>query len=168
MQLLQYAFSDSIPSNGTTSFIKKIASLYGPEIPHSAIRHACLAIAARILPPNGSEERSATYKCRALGALRGKLNNPADLNDADMFAALLVAQLAIMENRPGVEMMHHLQGCMAMLLFLSEKSAGSVPEEMLQYFDLLVLDVADYVERLTALQCMSSLYHLAFDGQSSF
>lgn len=44
----------------------------------------------------------------------------------------------------------------------------TIPAEMLQYFDLLVLDIADYVEPLTALQWMSSLDRLAFDGQSVF
>jgi len=166
--LLKYAYSDDIPKNVTTVFIKKAASLLGPDIPYPAIRHACLAIAVRFLMPIDALVRSRIHELKAIEALSRTITNPSSIRDADVFAALLLAQFSIMDNRPGRDIVAHLNGCISLLDSLSKYSNDSISNSILQHFDFLVFDIADYVEPLTALRWMSSIDRLAFGGQHVF
>jgi hypothetical protein len=166
--VLNYALSDKIPSNIATSFIKKVAKLYGSGIPYPTVRNACLAIAVRFLYPISFESKSEHYKLEATKALSHKLGCPAEIGESDIFGSLLLAQLAIMENLPGSEVLIHLQGCMSMLTYVSNNRRGSISAEMLQHFDFLILDIADYIEPLISLHWITTLDRLAIGRRSVF
>lgn len=165
--LLQSALSEELPKNATTIFIKRAASLLAPDVCFPALLHSCLALAFRFLTSFQSLERSNFHEHKAAEHLASITGNPEGILEADVFGALLLAQLSFMDNRPGSETLTHMNQCISML----EKRAmhtTSISEGLLQHFDLLVFDLVDSVEPLTALRWICSLDRLAFGRQSTF
>jgi len=168
LALFQPVLSEELPKNATTTFIKRAASLLGPDVYCPALKHSCLALAFRFLTRFHSLERSKFHKYKAVQHLRSVIGSPECIFESDVFGAILLAQLSIMDEcLPGAEILMHMNGCISMLEMMAANTK-SISEEMRQYFDLLVFDLMAYVEPLTALRWMCSLDRLVFVRQSTF
>ena len=166
--LLQKIYSYDFPSKIMTSFLQMSISL--PMNDHQGLRHAALAIASYLLPGSLlSMHRCESHKDKALKALQRTVTNPSN---SDIFATLLLAKLANLEKDGVSEALVHLEGCISIVHHISTHSKESFTTDMLQAFNWLLLDVADYLEPLASWQLISKanqvLPQMTFSRLSKF
>jgi hypothetical protein len=135
--LLEFAYTASISEQHR--FFKCVAFEYGPAIRNLPLRHAVLAWCASLLPHVQFKDVLECHKERARRLLIRKLGTPAEIEEADVFAAWILG--SIFNPRPvsRSEITAHLNGSIAMMRFV-EKSKGNSQSKMLSVFGPLVRD----------------------------
>jgi hypothetical protein len=138
MLLLQYAYSQEFTA--LASLLKQFAVAYGASIQPSTLRHAILAYAAWSLPEEDIEKREL-YKGQACRSLIKKLNYPSQIEEADVFAAFLLAWLALQElDYTSTESGVHAKGCVALLTQLSQNAHTKSLSPLLELFEPFIWD----------------------------
>jgi hypothetical protein len=133
--LLQGAYA--LQQTGTASFIKQLAIVYGPPMPHSPLRHAIIAYATTRWKSPHFREQLYFHQMKAAATLLKRLRT-STFDDSDVFAAFMLAWIAF--NRRSSESESHVQGCMKMLAHLCDNMARRPLSDALVAFQPYVLD----------------------------
>lgn len=135
--MLQYAYQPDNSSPTTRAFVRLLAKAYGEDIPHPTMRSAVLAFAASMLPVSEFGYRSEFHIQEATTALLRGVTNPAQLEEADIFAAGMLMWTLWIINRPKDAMQHAL-GSMSMFKHLLAIPDRRPLSDMLTVFGPLV------------------------------
>ena len=149
--LLRYAYSGESKYTDMVAFSTSLAATqeYGYSINDFTLRQAVLAMAASDLDPAHFEEREIQHKAEAWRALSRKIDNPATICEADVFASCILAMLA-WETGCDEELAYHVNGCLAFLQHLDQ--TPRIPSKSFQVFKPYVTHWMDY---LSTLPCVS-------------
>jgi hypothetical protein len=135
--LLKGAFHGLEKTPLIASFFKQLARVYGEFIPYESLRHAILACTAvELLPENEGLETMEYHKMRASSCIRKLISNGA-IQDADVFAAFLLAWATYGDSNGLSESLVHARGCGAMMRHVSATGADTT---FLQIFRGLLWD----------------------------
>lgn len=135
--LLRYALDPETNSPRTRAFVRQMAKAYGDFIPFDGLRHGVLAFAAAMLPESHFGEWLEIHIQKATQALIRRLAAPANINEADLFAAGMLMWVLWIKNRPD-EALKHARGVMNMSQLLREKSDNYSLSDMLKVFGPLL------------------------------
>jgi hypothetical protein len=140
--LLQYGYSDAFSSMGGTlmaGLLRKFAFVFSPSISCASLRHAMLAFTAAHLPFDiDCPERILVHSGLCGKTLISK--SMATLNEADLFAALLLAYASRIRN--DFSTFHiHVKGFGAILEELSNRSVRKRTSHQLSIFWPLARDL---------------------------
>jgi hypothetical protein len=91
-----------------------VSTQYGPAISSPSLRHVILAITASELPKVSFAARAQYHKQRAVAVLIQKLQNSATIQEADVSAAMLLAEFAYDSHRWS-EVVIHMEGFISMM-----------------------------------------------------
>jgi hypothetical protein len=134
---LQFAYSKGITL--LASFIKQMAVTFGVSIRPAPLRHAVLAYAALHFPAQQSR-RNVEYHCgKASSVLLKRLDNPNQIADSDVFAAMVLAWIELCRGSTADSLVH-AYGCMSMLEVLDNGRLPGRASDLLATFAPLILD----------------------------
>jgi len=123
------------------SFVKQMALSFGMAISPQALRHAILAYAAlrKVDSSDESEEQLQLCMAKSSSGLLRKIIKREGIVDADVFAAMLLAWVAM---RKGVayESIAHANGGLALLTYLLRKDPQLFLSPLLKTFEPLLRD----------------------------
>ena len=145
VRVLQLAFSDEfrckLPRPYFERFFRNAASVYGPFIDHAALRHAFLAYFTAFYDV-GNPLQHLEYATSACYALRQKLDDPATLDEVDLFVSFLLAQwgMAIGET---VAFHSNMLGFASIKKQLSNRVGGDIRSYQLAVFWPMASDHLD-------------------------
>jgi len=137
--LLKCAYLDGASYDALPLFFRVIRATYGNAISSYSLRHSMLAWCAVYLPPERFGERAEYHKSQARLSLSKKLANPSLIDDGDVFASCILAEIAWKSDTWSEESIH-LNGCLSMFQHLSDDLTGNNVSRLLKIFGPYVLN----------------------------
>ena len=142
--LFEYAYSDALfyILLDVSELLKTLAVAFGNVPPYISLKHAICSLAASYLPKEQYQRHFASHKTLALRALVSKINNPATIVDADVFAAgVLVYAICAGNNVRNTDMLLATKICTTMFRHLTENSTMEKPlSDLLTIFGAASVD----------------------------
>lgn len=135
-----------------TALFRRLAVDYGNAIPFPSLRHAILARSALALPRDQFREKMQRHKEQAWRMLIRKIDNLAAIDEGDVIAACLLAQIAHNDGQSAAEVSIHVNGCLALYRHLLDSHNKPVAP-LLAIFGPFILDRVSFHG---AVACASS------------
>jgi hypothetical protein len=135
--VLNFVYSHRITLNA--AFISQIAIAFGHSIRPTPLRYAILAYGYLNFPRPGRLERFEAYAQLASNALLRRIKSPELLQDADCFAAMLLAYSCMVKGAT-VESVVHAGGCVAILQHLYRRRRSRPYSDILTMFAPFTID----------------------------
>jgi hypothetical protein len=140
--VLNFVYSQRITINA--SFIHQMAIAFGRSIRSTPLRYAVVAYGYLAFPSPGRLEKFETYSGMASNALLRRIKTPELLQDADCYAAMLLAYSSMVKGAVN-ESIIHAGGCVSILQQL-HRSRHTRP-----YSDLLAVFAPFMIDRTTSI-----------------
>jgi hypothetical protein len=139
--LLQHAYSQGVTL--TASFVKQMVLAFGMPIQYAPLRNAILAYSTLHFPsPHTLGNLNVEfYTAKASSMLLRRVKTPRILNDADVFAAMMLAWIAGCKGWTA-ESLTHGYGCLSIMHHLDSTSGREMGRlsRHLAFFTPLILD----------------------------